>query len=52
MPVSTDTIQVRIAHWEGETDQRLERVEQALRTQFYWLVALMLSLLALGLFRH
>ncbi|WP_142524985.1 hypothetical protein [Methylacidimicrobium cyclopophantes] len=33
-------------------DQRFERIDHSLRTQFYWLVGLMLSLLAVGIFRH
>lgn len=76
----SDTIEMRLAHWEGgyqqidkrlgtveqrltlvetkldglrrDVDQRFDRVEHALRTRFYGLVGLMLSLLAFGVFRH
>ncbi|VVM04461.1 hypothetical protein [Methylacidimicrobium tartarophylax] len=33
-------------------EARFERLEHSLRTQFSWVMGLMLSLLALGLFRH
>ena len=52
-------VETKIDGLRGDIDQRFERVdrrfermEHSLRTQFYWLVGLLLSLLTLGLFRH
>ena len=45
-------VETKIDGLRQDMDRRFERMEHSLRTQFYWLVGLLLSLLALGLFRH
>lgn len=45
-------VETKIDGLRQDIDQRFERLDHSLRTQFSWVMGLMISLLALGLFRH